>query len=93
MPMLKDDYQKTEKINGIIYNMSPAANYRHGIVNGNIYGKVREGLKDSLCLVFMENLDYKYHPEVNDDPIQRPIFNFIVLTNLTSTSGAYILAL
>ena len=67
MPMLKDDYQKTEKINGVIYNMSPAANFRHGIVNGNIYGKVREGLKDSLCLVFMENLDYKYHPEVNDD--------------------------
>lgn len=64
MPMLKDDYQKTEKINGVIYNMSPAANFRHGIVNGNIYGKVREGLKDSLCLVFMENLDYKYHPEV-----------------------------
>ena len=45
MPMLKDDYQKTEKINGVIYNMSPAANFRHGIVNGNIYGKVREGLK------------------------------------------------
>ena len=67
MPMLKDDYQKIEKINGVIYNMSPAANFRHGIVNGNIYGKVREGLKDSLCLVFMENLDYKYHPEVNDD--------------------------
>ena len=67
MPMLKDDYQKTEKINGVIYNMSPAANFRHGIVYGNIYGKVREGLKDSLCLVFMENLDYKYHPEVNDD--------------------------
>ena len=67
MPMLKDDYQKTEKINGVIYNMSPAANFRHGIVNGNIYGKVREGLKDSLCLAFIENLDFRYHPEVNDD--------------------------
>ena len=44
MPMLKDDYQKTEKINGVIYNMSPAANFRHGIVNGNIHGKVREGV-------------------------------------------------
>ena len=43
MPILKDDYQKTEKINGVICNMSPAANFRHGIVNGNIYGKVREG--------------------------------------------------
>ena len=49
--------------------MSPATNFRHGIVNGNIYGKSeKKGAgKDSLYLVFMENLDYKYHPEVNDD--------------------------
>ena len=50
MPMLKDDYQKTEKINGVIYNMSPAANFRHGIVNGNIYGKV------ILCLSVIEKV-------------------------------------
>ena len=67
MPMLKDDYQKTEKINGVIYNMTPAANFRHGIVNGNIYARIREGLKNSLCLAFIENLDYKYHPDINDD--------------------------
>ena len=47
--------------------MSPSANYRHSIVNGNIYGKLREGFKGSLCLTFMENLDYRYHVEENDD--------------------------
>ena len=24
-------------------------------------------MKNSLCLVFMENLDFRYHPDVNDD--------------------------
>ena len=67
MPKLKEDYTKQEKINGVVYNMSPSANYRHSIVNGNIYGKLREGLKGSLCLAFMENLDYRYHVEKNDD--------------------------
>lgn len=67
MPKLKEDYTKQEKINGVVYNMSPSANYRHSIVNVNIYGKLREGLKGSLCLAFMENLDYRYHVEKNDD--------------------------
>lgn len=62
-----DDYRKLEKINGVIYDMSPAANYKHSIVNGNIYRIIANHLKDSLCMAFMENLDYKYHPEVNDD--------------------------
>ena len=39
MPKLKEDYTKQEKINGVVYNMSPSANYRHSIVNGNIYGR------------------------------------------------------
>ena len=52
MPKLKEDYTKQEKINGVVYNMSPSANYRHSIVNGNIYGKLREGFKGSLCLPF-----------------------------------------
>lgn len=67
MPILKDDYKKEEKINGIIYNMSPSPHFNHGIVNGNIYGKLKEGLKGSLCLPFIENLDYKYQPDINDD--------------------------
>lgn len=56
---------KTGKIDGKIYNTSPSANYRHSIVNGNIYVKLREGLK-GLCLTFMENLDYRYHAEEED---------------------------
>lgn len=67
MPMLKDDYKKEEKIQGVIYDMSPSANYQHGIVNSNIHAIIKHGLKDSLCLVFMENLDYKYHAQENDD--------------------------
>lgn len=61
------EYRKDEKINGVIYNMSPSPGYQHGIINGNIYRIIGNGLKNSLCLVFMENLDYRYHPEVNDD--------------------------
>ena len=67
MGMAELERKKDEKINGVIYNMSPAPGYRHGIINGNIYRMLGIGLKDSLCLVFMENLDFQYHPEENDD--------------------------
>lgn len=67
MPLLKEDYIKEEKINGVIYNMSPSPNYQHGIVDGNIYSIIKNGLKGTLCLPFMENLDYKYHVQDNDD--------------------------
>ena len=66
MPELKE-WVKEEKINGIIYDMSPSVTFQHGVVNGNIYAIIRQGLKGSMCLAFMENLDYKYHPEENDD--------------------------
>lgn len=67
MPLLQKEYQKQEKMNGVIYDMSPSADYKHGIINGNIYTAIKKGLKDSLCLVFIENLDFQYHPEENDD--------------------------
>lgn len=67
MPLSKENDRKQEKINGIVYNMSPAPNYQHGIVNNNINTRIKQGLKGSLCLVFMENLDYKYQPDINDD--------------------------
>lgn len=57
---------KDEKINGEIVNMSPAPNYQHSVVNGKIYAKILDGLKDSLCLVFMENIDYKYSKDSDD---------------------------
>ena len=67
MGLAEREYRKQEKMNGVIYDMSPAPNFRHGIVNSNIHSIIKNGLKNSMCLVFMENLDFKYHPEVNDD--------------------------
>jgi Uma2 family endonuclease len=57
IPLLNDNYKKTEKIDGIIYDMSPSAGYRHCVIDGNIYHMLRNQLKDSLCMVTMENLD------------------------------------
>ena len=67
MALSAGEHWRDEKINGVIYDMSPAPGYQHGIINGNIYSVIRNGLRDSLCLAFMENLDFKYHPEINDD--------------------------
>lgn len=57
MPLLKDDYVKQEKINGVFYDMSPSAGFEHGLINGNIYLSLRNQLKGSVCTVSMENLD------------------------------------
>ena len=67
MGMAELERKKDEKINGVIYNMSPAPGYKHGIINNNINTIIKQNLKHSLCLVFMENLDFKYHPDINDD--------------------------
>lgn len=82
-----DDYRKLEKINGVIYNMFPSADFRHGIVNGNIYRIIANGLKDSLCMVFMENLDYKYHIDINDDYIVPDIM--VICDRKHLKGGAY----
>ena len=57
MPLLQDDYIKTEKINGVIYNMSPSGGFMHSQINGNIYFALMKQLKNSICAVSMENLD------------------------------------
>lgn len=67
MGLAESEHRKDEKINGIIYDMSPLPGYRHCIVNGNIYRIIGNGLKNSMCFASMENLDFKYHPEENDD--------------------------
>lgn len=67
MGLAEFERKKDEKINGVIYDMSPAPGYQHGIINNNINTIIKTGLKNSLCLVFMENLDFKFHPEINDD--------------------------
>ena len=67
MGLAAKEHWRDEKVDGVIYDMSPSPGYQHGIINGNIYAVIRQGLKDSLCLVSIENLDFKYHPEENDD--------------------------
>ncbi len=67
MGLAEFERKKDEKINGVIYDMSPTPEFKHGIINSNIHGGIKHSLKNSLCLVFMENLDFKYHPDVNDD--------------------------
>lgn len=67
MGLAESERRKDEKINGIIYDMSPSPGYRHCIVNGNIYRIIGNGLKNSMCFASMENLDFKYHPKENDD--------------------------
>ncbi len=67
MGLAESERKKDEKINGVIYDMLPSPGYRHCIVNGNIYRIIGNGLKNSMCFASMENLDFKYHPEENDD--------------------------
>lgn len=67
MGMAELERKKDEKIDGVIYDMSPPPSFRHGIVDGNIHTIIKQGLKNSICLVSMENLDFKYHPDINDD--------------------------
>lgn len=65
--MAEFERRKDEKIDGVIYDMSPSPGYQHGIINSNIHTIIKQGLKNSVCLVSIENLDLKYHPEENDD--------------------------
>ena len=79
--------KKDEKINGVIYDMSPSPDFKHGIINSNIHTTIKNGLKNSLCLVFMENLDFKYHPDINDDYLCPDIM--IVCDRKYLKGGAY----
>lgn len=67
MGLAEFERKRDEKINGVVYDMSPRPNYKHGVINGNIYNMIKNSLKNSMCFVFMENLDFHYHPDVNDD--------------------------
>ena len=67
MGLAEFERKRDEKINGVVYDMSPRPNYKHGVINGNIYNIIKNSLKNSMCLVFIENLDFHYHPDVNDD--------------------------
>ena len=67
MGLAEFERKKDEKIDGVIYDMSPSPDFKHGIINNNFNTIIKSGLKGSICLVFMENLDFKYHPDINDD--------------------------
>lgn len=57
MPLMQGEPIKTEKINGVIFNMSPSAGFMHGQINGNIHYAIKQQIKNSICVVSMENLD------------------------------------
>ena len=59
MGMAELERKRDEKIDGVIYDMSPSPSYQHGIINNNINTIIKAGLKNSICLVFMENLAFK----------------------------------
>lgn len=87
MGMAEFERKREEKIDGVIYDMSPSHDYRHGIINNNINRSIGCGLKNSLCLVLMENLDYKYQPEVNDDYVCPDVM--VVCDRKRLKGGAY----
>lgn len=64
MGLAEFERKKDEKIDGVIYDMSPSSGYAHFTINGNIYTIIKQGLKGSVCIVSMENLDFKYHPDI-----------------------------
>ena len=63
---MRDDYIKNEKIDGVIYDMSLAADFRHSLINNNINSVIKAGLKGSICRVFIEHLDYFYSKDKDE---------------------------
>ena len=63
---MRDEYIKNEKIDGVIHDMSPAADFKHSLINNNINSVIKAGLKGSICRVFIEHLDYFYSKDSDD---------------------------
>ncbi len=57
MPLVDQEPIKTEKIDGVVFNMSPSPGFMHSQINGNIYHAIKTQIKNSVCLVTIENLD------------------------------------
>ena len=87
MGLAELERKKDEKIDGVIYDRSRSPNFKHGIINNNINRMIGYHLKDSMCLVFMENLDFKYHPDTNDDYVCPDIM--VVCDRKRLKGGAY----
>ena len=50
MGLSETERRKEEKINGVIYDMSPSPNFRHGIINSNIHTIIKSGLISGIIL-------------------------------------------
>ena len=87
MGMAESERKKDEKINGVVYDMSPSPGYGHFMVNGNLYTIIKQGLKGSICLVSMDNFVFQYHPDVNDDYVCPDIM--IICDRKHLKGGAY----
>ena len=87
MGLAELERKRDEKINGVIYDMSPSPGYGHFVVDGNLYTIIKSGLKGSVCLVSIENLDFKYHPDVNDDYVCPDIM--VICDRKLLRGGAY----
>ncbi len=57
---------RCEVIDGVIYDMTTSPNYRHGQVNGNIFSKLHYELRNSLCKVFIDSIDFRYNKATED---------------------------
>ena len=57
MPLVDQEPIKTEKIDGVVFNMSPSPGFMHSQINGNIYHAIKTQIKNSVCIVTIENLD------------------------------------
>ena len=57
MQLMEQEFVKTEKVDGVIFNMSPSGGFANSQINGNIYHAIKRQLKDSVCVVSIENLD------------------------------------
>lgn len=87
MGMAEFERKKDEKINGIIYDMSLSPGYGHFMVDGNLYTIIKQGLKGSICRVSIENLDFQYHLDINDDYVCPDIM--IICDRKHLKGGAY----
>jgi len=79
------DPRKQEVIYGVVYDMSPSPNRRHALVDGNIFGRLKNSFKDSRCEIFMEQLDFYFHYQEDKEKRYHGTPRFVVETLSPST--------
>lgn len=55
------DPRKQEVIYGVVFDMSPSQGRKHALIDGNIFNQLKNSFKDSRCEIFMEQLDFYFH--------------------------------